>query len=188
VEERRHIMFRTFLGIAIVAVAALAAGGAGEVSAGGGCHSDRFTDGSGVAVELSQNCFSPTVIRTGAGETVTWTNADLGPHTVTGAAGSFGTYDELPGGESVSYTFAEPGVFPYFCVLHPSMVGAVVVGDGQAGDGSGVSAATAAGGGDGGTGIGTIAAIVGAVGFGGAAVGLVGRRLLSARREERAAA
>ena len=33
-------------------------------------------------------------------------------------------------GEKVSYTFSEEGVFPYVCILHPGMIGAIVVGDG----------------------------------------------------------
>jgi hypothetical protein len=32
--------------------------------------------------------------------------------------------------DTVSYRFQNSGVFPYFCLIHPGMVGAVVVGDG----------------------------------------------------------
>jgi plastocyanin len=107
---------------------ALASGAPAE--GGGGCHADKITDERGVAVALEKRCFEPTVVRVDAGQTVTFTNKDPDAHTVTGVANSWGTYDELGQGDTVSYQFDEPGVFPYFCVLHPSMVGAVVVGDG----------------------------------------------------------
>jgi plastocyanin len=118
--------------IAIIAAAMsglLLAGGT-PADAGGGCHSDKITDERGVEVALEKRCFEPTVVRVDAGQTVTFTNKDPDAHAVTGVANSWGTYDELGQGDSVSYQFDEAGVFPYFCVLHPSMVGAVVVGDG----------------------------------------------------------
>lgn len=117
-------------------VLVLAAGmvaGARDALAGGGCHDEVMSDATGVAVDLKGSCFWPTVVRVQAGGTVTWTNRDAGIlHTVTGVAQSWGTYDEVAQGESVAYQFDNSGVFPYFCLLHPSMIGAVVVGDGSA--------------------------------------------------------
>jgi plastocyanin len=176
-------MFRTLTAIAAVALAGIAAG-TGEVSAGGGCHSEELTDERTTAVELVKNCFGPTVVRIDPGETVTWTSRDPEPHTVTGVTNSFGDYEELAEGDSVSHTFADSGVFPYFCVIHPSMVGAVVVGDGEPAD---PAAAAASGGDDGGLSAGSVAAIAAAVGLGGAALGLVGSRVLSSWRGEGAA-
>lgn len=116
----------------VTAVVGLAGIGAGPASAGGGCHNDVFSDETNTQVELSKNCFEPTVVRVAPGDTVTWTNSDPDPHTVTGAARTWGSDDKVNAGASVSYQFDETGVFPYFCYLHPSMVGAVVVGDGSA--------------------------------------------------------
>jgi plastocyanin len=116
---------------ALAAVLALTAGGS-PASAGGGCHSEAFSDEASTRVELTKNCFTPTVTRVQPGDTVTFNNTDPDAHTVTGAARTWGSDKEVLGGESVSYQFAEAGVFPYFCYLHPSMVGAVVVGDGSA--------------------------------------------------------
>lgn len=98
--------------------------------AGGGCHNGVFSDERNTHVELSLNCFEPTVVRIQAGDSVTWTSSDVETHTVSGAANTWGTGEELSEDESVSYQFDEAGVFPYFCYIHPSMVGAVVVGDG----------------------------------------------------------
>ena len=97
----------------------------------GGCRGDGgLTDERGITVEMSHSCFSPTVLRITPGDQVTWTNTSEQAHTVSGAALSFGDYEELKPGEAISYRFDQTGVYPYFCFLHPGMVGAVVVGDG----------------------------------------------------------
>src|SRR2546422_2987311 len=123
-----------------VMVGALAVTGGPPAEAGGGCHSTVFTDEAKTTVELSKSCFSPTVVRVQTGDQVTWTNTDPTAHTVTGVANSWGTDEQIAEGQSVSYKFDKSGVFPYFCYLHPSMAGAVVVGDGRA-----VSSGTSAG-------------------------------------------
>jgi plastocyanin len=104
--------------------------GAPAALAGGGCHGGQFEDMRGVKVNLSEMCFTPTVIRIQPGQRVTWTNKDGTAHTVTGAAYRWGSTDELSLGQTVSFRFSSSGVFPYSCLLHPGMVGAVVVGDG----------------------------------------------------------
>jgi plastocyanin len=114
----------------LAAMTLLALAGGTPAEAGGGCHDDKLTDERGVEVALEKRCFEPTVVRVDPGQQVTFTNKDPDAHTVTGVANSWGTYDELGQGDTVSYQFDKAGVFPYFCVLHPSMVGAVVVGDG----------------------------------------------------------
>jgi len=121
-------------------VSALTLAGGTPAQAGGGCHSNVFSDEAKTTVELSKSCFSPTVVRVQAGDQVTWTNSDPTAHTVTGVANSWGTDEQIVEGQSVSYKFDKSGVFPYFCYLHPSMAGAVVVGDGRA-----VSSGTSAG-------------------------------------------
>jgi len=130
-----------------LSIGALALIGGGPAEAGGGCHNGAFSDGTGAQVELSKNCFEPTVVRIQQGQQVTWTNSDPEAHAVTGAANSWGMTgrvgkggEEIDPGKSVSYQFGKPGVFPYFCIFHPSMTGAVVVGDGRA-----VSSGTSAG-------------------------------------------
>jgi nitrite reductase (NO-forming) len=55
------------------------------------------------------------------GATVTWTDDDPGvPHTVTAVDGSFDS-GLIQSGASYSHTFTSPGVFEYFCTLHPWM-------------------------------------------------------------------
>jgi plastocyanin len=122
-------MVKRALAVGLFAVMALSLSASGAI-AGGGCHSEQFTDAQGVKVDLRDLCFTPTVIRVKTGQSVTWTNRDQTAHTVTGAALRWGNYDELNGGDAVTYRFQSSGVFPYFCAIHPSMVGAVVVGNG----------------------------------------------------------
>ena len=123
------------MGKRILAVAALLlvalSFGVPSATAGGGCHSGQFLDERGVRVDLRDLCFTPTVVRIQPGQSVTWTNRDEGvPHTVTGAAFRWGSTDELGYGQSVTLQFRNSGVYPYACLVHPGMVGAVVVGDG----------------------------------------------------------
>ena len=99
-------------------------------SAGGGCH-EPFTDGRTTTVQLKMNCFNPTIARVDAGDTVTFKNVDGTFHAVGGIGDTFGGHAELRGGESLSYDFNEEGVFPYVCIIHAGMGGAIVVGDGE---------------------------------------------------------
>lgn len=100
----------------------------------GGCHSPdgaepRISDSRRVAI--SECTFVETVVYIDRGDEVTWHNADDAPHTVTGALGSWGSYEQMWKNDEVTYSFKKDGVYPYFCELHPSMVGAVVVGSGK---------------------------------------------------------
>ena len=67
-----------------------------------------------------------------ANDSVRWENADTDAHTVTSgspAAGPDGLFDSglFDSGKFFSYTFDEIGNFPYYCVIHPWMVGSVTV-------------------------------------------------------------
>jgi len=70
------------------------------------------------------------------GDTVEWANADTEFHTVTsgispdlGGEGPDGIFDSklFAVGKSWSYRFTDEGAYPYFCTIHPWMVGIVVV-------------------------------------------------------------
>jgi plastocyanin len=77
--------------------------------------------------------FQPATIAVAAGGMVTWTNQDGAGHTVsagTPEAPELDVFDQpLPAdGGTVTRTFEEPGSYPYFCNIHASMTGEVVVG------------------------------------------------------------
>src|SRR5438445_10411391 len=83
-------MRRIVATILALAVSVLALAGGAPAEAGGGCHNGVFSDRTGAQVELSKNCFEPTVVRIQQGQQVTWTNSDPDAHAVTGAAKSWG--------------------------------------------------------------------------------------------------
>jgi plastocyanin len=115
-----------------------------NAAAGGGCHAgmDAGLSTSTEATASIEDCaFKPSVTYIEPGDKVTWRNDDIFGHTVTGANGSWGDETNLNKGDTVSFTFEEEGVFPYYCAYHPSMVGAVVVGDGRGDDSSSAGAA-----------------------------------------------
>lgn len=107
--------------------------------AGGGCHSvaPGFSDSRSTAVSMNECKFIPAVVRVDPGASVQWTNDDNVTHMVAGVAGSWGKPEQYDTGDGVTHAFDKPGVYPYYCELHPGMVGAVVVGDGAAASNAG---------------------------------------------------
>jgi len=82
--------------------------------------------------EDTNSCFIPNPVSIAMGGTVTWDNTDTAAHTATGgtaADGPSGVFDSslIMAGASFSYTFDTAGSFDYFCMVHPWMVGSVVV-------------------------------------------------------------
>jgi plastocyanin len=88
----------------------------------------RIVSGS---TSLTGTEYQPNSVQASVGETITWTNYDLQPHTVT--SGQNGTPDGkfdssvMAPGATFEHTFTEAGEYPYFCQLHPNMVGTVSV-------------------------------------------------------------
>ena len=77
-------------------------------------------------IAIDNFTFGPPAITVAAGTTVTWTNNDDIPHTVRAVDGSFHS-KAMDSADSYSFTFAKPGVYSYFCSIHPKMVGKVIV-------------------------------------------------------------
>jgi plastocyanin len=71
--------------------------------------------------------FAPATLTVPAGAKVTWVNRDDAPHKVVSAGKTFAASPVLDTGERYSFSFAKPGIYEYFCSLHPKMVGRVVV-------------------------------------------------------------
>ncbi len=67
------------------------------------------------------------------GDTIVWKNGDQAKHTITsgtiedGPDGIFGGTEFLLPGEFYSFQFTKKGYYPYFCLIHPWMTGAVTV-------------------------------------------------------------
>lgn len=103
--------------------------------AGGGCHgpagdtTEGRGEGDAVSTVITKCAFRPTVLYVDAGTEVTWSNKDIFDHTVTGANYTWGSEAIMTRGDTISQRFESDGVYPYFCMLHPGMVGVVIVGD-----------------------------------------------------------
>lgn len=78
-------------------------------------------------VTMQSNTFEPASIQVRAGTTVTWTNQDSVPHTVTFQRTGMQGSGLLAHGQTFTYTFTTPGTYTYLCTVHPTMVGTVVV-------------------------------------------------------------
>ena len=80
---------------------------------------------------LTTDAYQPNPIQVSVGTTVTWTNNDAQPHTATSGEnvtpdGRFDSSIMAPAA-TFEHTFTEAGEYPYFCLLHPNMVGTVSV-------------------------------------------------------------
>ena len=102
-------------------------------SGGNGTTSVSIVSGSS---SLTNTAFQPNPIQVAVGTKVTWTNNDSQPHTVvSGSSGQpDGKFDSSPNfnpliapGGTFEHTFTEAGQYPYYCALHPNMVGTVSV-------------------------------------------------------------
>ena len=83
------------------------------------------------AVVIDTFAFVPASLEVRVGTTVTWTNGDRIDHTVTSGEPDApdGLFDGLlpDKGTTFSWTFDEPGVYAYFCGIHPHMRGQITV-------------------------------------------------------------
>jgi len=101
-------------------------------------------EGSGTpgCEETPEGCWTVMEAVVDVGGEVTWMNTDSQPHTATNGAdltspdvGTMFDSGLLMNGDSFSYTFDTAGEYPYFCMVHPWMIGTVIVGEAMAADG-----------------------------------------------------
>jgi plastocyanin len=77
-------------------------------------------------VRVDNFTFGPNSVTVPVNSTVTWVNKDDVPHVIASDDGVFKS-KALDTDDKYSYTFTKPGEYPYFCSLHPKMVGKVLV-------------------------------------------------------------
>ncbi|MGI0043449.1 MAG: cupredoxin domain-containing protein [Nitrososphaeraceae archaeon] len=78
------------------------------------------------STNLGDKAYRPNPIEVYIGSSVSWTNDDRIVHSVTAIEGEFDSGVMQPD-EVFEYTFDKVGGFDYYCMLHPSMVGRLVV-------------------------------------------------------------
>jgi plastocyanin len=74
--------------------------------------------------------FDPPQLSVDRGAAVTWTNTDMIVHTVTSGApdSPTGRFDQrIDAGGTFTFTFADAGTYEFFCNIHRSMRGTVLV-------------------------------------------------------------
>ena len=83
----------------------------------------------GGAVTVERSRFAPDSLEVAAGTEVTFENLDPYADTITSAEGSAVEFSsgELAGGDTFVQAFDEAGTYGYFCEIHPTMQGEVVV-------------------------------------------------------------
>ncbi len=90
-------------------------------------------EGSGApGCEETDECYIPSTLNISAGTTVVWENNDAAAHLATSGTpdgGPDGIFDSgmIMGGATYEYEFTETGEFVYYCLVHPWMVGTVIV-------------------------------------------------------------
>ncbi len=97
----------------------------GAPGAGGATAAGKPVSATRVAIQ--NFAFSPATVTVKAGTTVTWTNQDSDPHTVTAKSGAGPDSPTLDQGATYQYTFTKAGQYAYLCTIHPFMLGTVVV-------------------------------------------------------------
>ena len=77
-------------------------------------------------VSIQNFAFVPDTVRIKAGATISWTNADSAPHTVTELSSLFNS-GSMATSQTYKYTFANAGTFSYHCLIHSMMKNGVVI-------------------------------------------------------------
>ncbi|GAP14362.1 uncharacterized protein conserved in bacteria [Longilinea arvoryzae] len=88
--------------------------------------SQAVTEGNNIAISIANFQFSPNNLIVHVGTTVTWTNSDSAPHTITADDGSFSS-GTLNQGGTFAFTFTKEGSFTYYCANHTNMIASITV-------------------------------------------------------------
>ena len=75
-------------------------------------------------VEIVDFLYDPDPVHVAVGTTVAWSNSDRAAHTVTADDRSWGS-EYMAEGDIYLTSFNEPGVYVYFCELHPPRQAAI---------------------------------------------------------------
>jgi plastocyanin len=79
-----------------------------------------------IEVKVDNFTFNPAAINIPVNSTVNWVNEDDIPHVIAGNDGSFKS-KALDTDQEYSHTFTKAGTYPYYCPIHPKMVGKIIV-------------------------------------------------------------
>jgi plastocyanin len=77
-------------------------------------------------VVIQNFAFEPATLTVKVGTKVTWVNRDDEPHTATATDKRFSS-KALENGDRFTTEFNQPGIYKYYCALHPKMTGQIIV-------------------------------------------------------------
>ena len=99
-----------------------------QTDTGGGGGATKPSGGS-ETVDMKDIQFVPKDVTVKAGTTITWTNSDQVPHTVTKEGGPGADFDSgnVDPGSTFEQTFDEKGTIDYVCTIHPGQAGTITV-------------------------------------------------------------
>src|SRR5580692_7260181 len=123
------LKYRTMFSIALVAAMTMAAGQSDPNPKALPATATTKPDAPAAAtVQIDNFTFKPKELTIKAGDTVTWVNNDDIPHTAT-AEGDTPLFDSkaLDTDDKYSFTFTQPGIYHYYCKVHPHMRGTIIV-------------------------------------------------------------
>ena len=78
-------------------------------------------------VGIDNFSFAPNAAAIAVGGRLTWTNHDDVPHQIVSTDKRFPPSPVLDTGQHYEHVFEQPGEYPYFCSIHPTMTGKVIV-------------------------------------------------------------
>lgn len=82
--------------------------------------------GNDKSVDISGFAFNPSFLEINVGDRVVWTNSDSVLHTVAANNGEFSS-GSLRKGDAYAFVFSKAGAYKYYCGVHPSMEGTIIV-------------------------------------------------------------
>jgi len=85
--------------------------------------------GGSNSIAIKNFAFSPATLTIKTGTPVTWTNQDGAPHQIASDPGAPVAFksESLANGASYQFTFTQAGTYSYYCTIHPSMKGTIIV-------------------------------------------------------------
>jgi len=123
-------MKKTFLVLSVAVVIFLGAGCSASNNSGTSTAPGAAAGSAALENQVNINhfVFEPNVLTIKTGQTVTWVHDDNVSHTiVSGVSGSLFESPVLKRGDTYDFTFNTPGQFTYYCSIHPSMKGTIIV-------------------------------------------------------------
>jgi len=88
---------------------------------------EAVTGGPQNRIVIKDFHFEPQTLTVKSGEKIIWVNKDEEPHTVVSVEKQFKKSTALDTDQEFTVTAGAPGIYSYFCSVHPKMTGTILV-------------------------------------------------------------